>query len=102
VSSSVSFELFARPALRQMMGHAVLDRPRVTAVADEAMVRQTDGKLHLHRVVADTGDDGRWHVRSSGAQGSHVLSAMARANALALLPDGDGVEAGATVEVMLL
>jgi len=102
VSSSVSFELFARPALRQMMGHAVLDRPRVTAVADEAMVRRTDGKLHLHRVVADTGDDGRWHVRSSGAQGSHVLSAMARANALALLPDGEGVEAGGTVEVMLL
>ncbi len=102
VSSSVSFELFARPALRQMMGHTLIDRPRVTAVADEAMVRRPDGKLHLYRVVAGTGDDGRWHVRSSGAQGSHVLSAMARANALALLPDGEGVEAGATVDVMLL
>ncbi len=102
VSSSVSFELFARPALRQMMGHAVLDRPRVTAMADEAIGRQPDGKLHLVRVVADTGDDGRWHVRSSGPQGSHVLSAMARANALALLPDGQGVEAGAILEVMLL
>ncbi len=102
VSSSVSFELFARPALRQMMGHAVLDRPRVTAMADEAMARRPDGKLHLVRVVADAGDDGRWHVRSSGPQGSHVLSAMARANALALLPDGQGVEAGATMEVMLL
>jgi len=102
VSSMVSFELFARPALRQMMGHSVLDRPRVTAVADEAMDRGPDGKLHLVRVVADTGDDNRWHVRPSGAQGSHVLSAMARANALAVLPDGPGVDAGATVEIMLL
>jgi len=102
VSSMVSFELFARPALRQMMGHAVLDRVRVTAVADEAMARQPDGKLHLLRVVAGIDDDERWHVRPSGAQGSHVLSAMARANALALLPDGPGVDAGATVEVMLL
>jgi len=102
VSSMVSFELFARPALRQMMGHTVLDRARVTAVADEAMERGPDGKLHLVRVVAHTGDDDRWHVRPSGAQGSHVLSAMARANALALLPDGSGVGAGAPVEVMLL
>jgi molybdenum cofactor synthesis domain-containing protein len=102
VSSTVSFELFARPALRQMMGHTVVDRPRVTAIADQPMARQRDGKLHLVRVVADHGDDGVWHVRSSGGQGSHVLSAMARANALALLPDGDGAAAGAAVEVMLL
>ncbi|MEN3315458.1 MAG: molybdopterin molybdotransferase [Acidimicrobiaceae bacterium] len=102
VSSTVSFELFARPALRQMMGHTVVDRPRVTAIADEPMPRRRDGKLHLVRVVAHHGDDGTWHVRSSGGQGSHVLSAMARANALALLPDGDGAVAGATVDVMLL
>ena len=37
VSSLVSFELLARPALRQMMGHAVIDRPRVRAVADEGL-----------------------------------------------------------------
>jgi len=102
VSSMVSFELFARPALRQMMGHTVVDRPRVTAIADEPLLRRGDGKLHLVRVVAARGDDGGWHVRSSGGQGSHVLSAMARANALALLPDGDGVAPGATVDVMLL
>ncbi len=102
VSSMVSFELFARPALRQMMGHAVLDRPRVAAVADEGLGRRPDGKLHLVRVIATTGEDGRWHVRSSGGQASHLLHAMARANALALVPDGDGVDAGEQVEVMLL
>ncbi len=102
VSSMVSFELFARPALLAMMGRSVIDRPRVRAVADEALRRRADGKLHLVRVVAATDGDGRWHVRSSGGQGSHMLAAMARANALALLPDGEGVDAGAPVDVMLL
>ena len=102
VSSMVSFELFARPALRSMMGLADIDRPRVTAVADESLRRRPDGKLHLVRVVAWTDDRGGWHVRSAGGQGSHMLSAMARANALAVLPDGEGVDAGDTVDVMLL
>ena len=102
VSSLVSFELFARPALRQITGHADLFRPEVAAVADEPLRRRPDGKLHLARVVATAGDDGRVHVRSSGGQGSHLLRAMALANALALLPDGNGVEVGGTVKVMLL
>jgi molybdopterin molybdotransferase len=41
-------------------------------------------------------------VRSSGGQGSHQLGAMARADALAVLPDGDGVAAGDPVEVILV
>jgi molybdopterin molybdotransferase len=102
VSAMVSFELFARPALRQMTGHRDLYRPELPAVADEPLRRHPDGKLHLVRVVATTDDDGRLHVRSSGGQGSHLLRAMALANALALLPDGDGVDAGATVKVVLL
>jgi molybdopterin molybdotransferase len=102
VSSMVSFELFARPALRQMMGHGELFRPALPAVADEALRRHPDGKVHFVRVVATTDDDGRLHVRSSGGQGSHLLRAMALANALAVLPDGAGVDANATVKVMLL
>ena len=94
VSSMVSFELFARPALRRMTGHRQVLRPEVVAVADEPLRRRPDGKVHLVRVVATHGDDGRLHVRSSGGQGSHLLRAMAMANALAVLPDGDGVEAG--------
>jgi molybdenum cofactor synthesis domain-containing protein len=102
VSALVSFELFARPALRQMAGHRDLFRPEVPAVADEALVRRPDGKLHLVRVVASSDEDGRLHVRSSGGQGSHLLRAMALANALAVLPDGDGVDIGGTVQVLLL
>jgi molybdenum cofactor synthesis domain-containing protein len=102
VSSMVSFELFARPALRKMAGHAQLDRARLRAVADEPLPRRVDGKLHLVRVVAAAGGDGRFHVRSSGKQASNLLRSMALANALALLPDGPGVEAGDDVEVVLL
>jgi molybdopterin molybdotransferase len=102
VSSMVSFELFARPALRRMAGHRRLLRPELQAVAAEPLRRRPDGKLHLVRVVASAGDDGRYEVRPSGGQGSHMLAAMARANALAVLPDGDGVEAGATVTLIVL
>jgi molybdenum cofactor synthesis domain-containing protein len=102
VSSMVSFELFARPALRRMMGHRRLLRPEYVAVADEPLRRRPDGKVHLVRVVATHCDDGRYHVRSSGGQGSHLLRAMSLANGLAVLPDGPGVEAGGTVKVILL
>jgi len=102
VSSMVSFELFARPALRRMGGHRRLFRPHVRAVADEALRRRPDGKLHLVRVVASYGPDDRYHVQPSGGQGSHMLRAMALANGLAVVPDGDGVEAGETATVMLL
>jgi len=103
VSSMVSFEVLARPALRQMMGHRRLDRAEVGAIADEALRRRPDGKLHLVRVRVEwSDDDGRFHVRPSGGQASHLLRSMALANALALVPDGDGVDAGAEVRVRLL
>jgi molybdopterin molybdotransferase len=102
VSSMVSFELFARSGLRRMMGHEGPGRTVVDAIADEGLPRQADGKTHLVRVVAALGDDGRFHVRSSGGQGSHQLSAMAAATALAVVPDGDGVAPGDPVETILL
>ncbi len=102
VSALVSYELFARPALRSMAGCTVLDRARLAAVADVDLPRQRDGKLHLIRVVARAGTDGVVRVGMSGGQGSHMLSAMAQSNALALVPDGDGVSSGEHVEVLLL
>lgn len=105
VSSMVSYELFARPALRQMMGFTGADRfrPQVTGVADEQLRRRADGKVHFARVVVHHDDgDGRWHARSAGGQGSHQLLAMAYANALAVLPDGDGVPEGQPVGLILL
>ncbi len=102
VSSLVSFELIARPALRKMMGHRRLDRTSVNAVADGDLARRADGKIHLMRVTGLFGDDGRYHVTSVGAQGSHQLAATALADAIAVVPDGDGVPAGGDVLVLLL
>ena len=102
VSSLVSFELLARPALRQMAGHRRIDRPAVEAVADEGLPRRPDGKVHYVRVFADFGADGRVHVASVGAQGSHQLAATSMANAIAEVADGDGVPPGGTVRTILL
>jgi molybdopterin molybdotransferase len=103
VSSMVSFALFARPGLRRLAGHpdGRLHLPRLRAVAGEPLRRARDGKLHFVRVAVHV-DGGRLAVTSSGGQGSHQLAAMARADGLVVLPDGDGVAAGDEVEVMLL
>jgi len=103
VSSLVSFELLARPALRRMMGHTHdLSRPTVIAIADGGLRRKPDGKTHFVRVFARFDRDGRLHVRDTGPQGSHQLAATAAANALAIVPDGAGIVAGGEVEVMTI
>ena len=102
VSSLVSFELLARPSIRRLMGHRRLTRTSIVAVADVALDRQPDGKVHFMRVNGEFGDDGRYCVRPVGAQGSHQLAATALSDALAVVPDGEGVPAGADVAVLLL
>jgi molybdenum cofactor synthesis domain-containing protein len=103
VSSMVSFELIARPAILKMMGHGTIDRPLIAALADVALSRRAgDGKVNWQRVVVKFGDDGRLHARSTGAQGSHQLANSAAANALVRLPDGPGAAVGDEIEVLLL
>jgi molybdopterin molybdotransferase len=101
VSSLVSFEMLARPALRRMMGHRRLARPSHVAISDDGIGRRADGKVHLVRVTAEFENDGRCHVRSIGPQGSHQLAATALSNALAVVPDGEGVPPGAEVAVVM-
>jgi molybdopterin molybdotransferase len=102
VSSLVSYELLARPALRSMMGHRQIHRPQIVAVADDGLARRPDGKIHLVRVTGEFGDDGRLHVRSVGAQGSHQLAATALADGIAVVPDGDGIAPAGDVPVLFL
>ena len=102
VSAAVSFEMFARPAIRTLLGYRHPHRPVLAAVAEEPFRRRRDGKLHVYRVVASWTGDGRAAVRSAGGQGSHALAALAAANALALVPDGEGITAGDRVDVVLL
>ena len=101
VSSMVSYQVVALPALRKLAGfRSPLPHP-IPAVAADDFERRPDGKLHLLRVVAAMGPDGRIIVRSAGEQGSHQLAALAAANALALLPDGEGVTTGSEVQILL-
>ncbi len=102
VSSMISYELMARPALLAMMGHERTERVRIAAVAAAPLRRKRDGKVHFMRVFATFGPDGRLRVRESGPQGSHQLAATAMANGIAVVPDGDSVPEGGAVEVFLL
>ena len=94
VSSLVSFELLARPALRSMMGQSSLHRPRIRAIADAPLRGPADGRTTYLRVSSQFADDGRLHVRPVGRQGSHQLASTARADALAELPPGAVIAAG--------
>ncbi|MEX0665822.1 MAG: gephyrin-like molybdotransferase Glp [Acidimicrobiia bacterium] len=106
VSSLVSFELFARPALLQRAGDPLRFRPEVTARAEHAFTRKPDGKLHLDRVrvrwQSSDREQAGYVAGRTGDQASNVLSATAAANALAMIPDGVGIAAGEQVRVMLL
>lgn len=104
VSSMVSFELLAKPALRAMAGHrhADLGPSLVRALSDDELGHRSDGKTHYVRVAATRDDHGVLHVRRSGGQGSHQLAAMTRADALAVVADGSAAGVGDPVDVIVL
>jgi molybdopterin molybdotransferase len=98
VSSFVTFELFVRPVIRRLAGYTdLIGRPVVRARLSEAVRKPVDRRSFLRvRLVGD-------EARLSGGQGSHVLSALAFANALAIVPEGVAeLPAGAEVDVLLL
>lgn len=88
VSVMVAFEQFARPALLQMMGCRALFRAQ--AVARSAETWRTNPAKTVFTRVATEIEDGVTQVRSSGGQSSNVLSALARADAFAVIPVGTG------------
>ena len=113
VSSAVTFELFVRPAIRRMSGRTDLLRPLDRAILADP-VSKSHGRRAFVRVVAerDAGGapirDAQGRVRvalagGSGGQGSHVISALAIADALAVIPeDVPGLPAGADVALWWL
>jgi molybdopterin molybdotransferase len=100
VSAMVSFEQFARPAILRMLGHTDLNKPTVQAVLDESLTNS--GRRAFVRVVVTRQEDG-YHARTTGEQGSGVLTSMSRANGLAVILEGiERVEAGTLVTVQML
>ena len=100
-SSMVTFELFVRPALRRLAGHSQLTRPEIEAVLTED-AEHTPGRQSYQRAVVSS-QNGAYAVRTTGAQGSGMLSPLVQANALLVLPaDTAFFRAGRNVTVILL
>ena len=101
VSTMVTFELFARPAIQKMRGHAKLFRRPVPVVLDEPLT--TNAALtHFLRAVV-TVREGRATARLTGPQSSGILTSMSDANALLVVPaDRRSVAAGETLNAILI
>ena len=100
VSTMVTFEVFARPALLKMSGHTSLSRPVVDAVC-ETEFRTRTGRTNYVRGVTRY-KDGKYYVRSTGDQGSGILISMSQANSFMVLPpDKEKVLQGEDVKVQL-
>ena len=100
VSAMVTFELFVRPALLRMAGHARLDRPRLTARALAPIANP--GRRRGYLRVTLMAQAGQWGVRLTGDQGSGILRSMVAADGLAVVPGDTTIAAGDPVDVILL
>jgi len=101
VSAMVTFELFARPAMLKMMGKKNLSRPTIEAVIEEPVVNSDGRRIFARALVEKRGN--QYVARLTGPQGSGVLTSMAVASGLAIIPEDKGrVEAGEVVQVMIL
>jgi molybdopterin molybdotransferase len=97
VSAIVTFVLLVGPAVRALLG-ADDARRRTTAVIDCDYTKPR-GRAHAVRCRLKASEDG-WHAEPTGAQGSHILTSMLGADALAIVPsESDGVRAGQRVEI---
>jgi len=101
VSAMITFEQFARPAILKMMGKKNLAKPAIRAIIEDDVVN-TDGRRIFARVSV-TRRGGQHYASVTGPQGSGILTSMARANGLAVIPgNSKGVKAGDMVVVQML
>ena len=101
VSSMVTFEQLVRPAMLKMTGHPSYGRPVVQAVIQEKFSKRTDRRHFLRGVL--TREDSTFKVRTTGDQGSGILTSMVKANCLIDVPvEVEQLNPGDTVSVQLL
>jgi molybdopterin molybdotransferase len=101
VAVMVTFLAFVRPALLRMMGCTLAAPPLLKAHSQEA-IRKKPGRTEYQRGIVSTRPDGTLHVKTTGNQGSGVLSSMVQANGLIVLHHAQGnVASGDTVDVMM-
>jgi molybdopterin molybdotransferase len=98
VSTMVTFELFVRPAVRKMAGHALPFRRSVPVRLGEPIKLGPKLQHFLRAVVSEGGE-----ARLTGPQGSGILTSMVKANALLVIPEGQHeTPAGAVVQAIPL
>jgi molybdopterin molybdotransferase len=101
VAVMVTFLAFVRPALLQMMGSTAQTPPLLKARSLEAL-RKKPGRTEYQRGIVSTAASGALQVKTTGSQGSGVLSSMVQANGLIVLQHTQGdVMPGDEVDVML-
>ncbi len=101
VSSLVTFEVFVRPALRKLQGHAGLHRPELPVRLDYD-ARAAGDRTEYQRVTLQR-DGGELVARSTGSQSSSRLMSLAGAQALVRIPPGgEGYPRGSRVEALIL
>ena len=101
VSAMVAFEMFARPAIRTMLGRQNLARPMVQGVLT-GPIFNGDGRRVYARVEVEK-RDGIYYAAPTGPQGSNILTSMSRANGLAICPDDEASrQAGDQVDIIML
>ena len=101
VSAMVAFEMFARPAIRTMLGRKTTSRPMVEGVLTAA-IRNDDGRRVYARVEVEL-KDGKYQATPTGPQGSNILTSMSRANGLAICPEDEPrKDAGDLVQIIML
>jgi molybdopterin molybdotransferase len=99
VSSMATFYQIVQPALRRLTGHQD-QAPLRLRVPCASPLKKSAGRVDFQRGILEYDGAGQLSVRSTGPQGSHVLSSMSRANCFIILPaEWGNVEAGTTVEV---
>ena len=100
VSSMITFEVFARPAIFKMMGRSNLTKSTITAIMEDSLSNR-DGRRVFARVIVRRRDD-KYFARITGPQGSGILTSMIKANGLAVIPESTSeVKRGTAVEVMM-
>ncbi len=104
VSTMVTFELFVRPAIRRLAGHPLPFRRTVPVTAREPVTLGPRLRHFLRAVVSTPrGPEGGRDAHLTGPQGSGILTAMIKANALLIVPeDRPAVSAGDRLDALLL
>jgi molybdopterin molybdotransferase len=101
VAVMVTFLAFVRPALLRMMGCANATPPLLQAACTETL-RKKPGRTEYQRGIVSRNAQGVLQVRTTGNQGSGVLSSMVQGNGLIVLHHEQGdVRPGDTVDVMM-